>query len=586
MKIALVQLNYHVGNIESNIAKIKVGIKDAKAKGADLAVFAELAISGYPPKDLLLQNGFVQKCEDAAKTIAKECKGIAAIVGGPSYNNGKKGNPVFNSAYFLADGKVKTVIHKTLLPFYDVFDEYRYFEPAKENKILSFKGTKLAITICEDIWNQIPDNDGRYNHHRFPLKEMKVGKADCIINISASPFSYTHWEDRRKVACAVAKDYKTPLFYVNNIGTNTDLTFDGGSFVVNKKGEVISELAYFKEDIQVFELTGKKVNSLGQDRFVPRDDEGAINTSLRAKRSNLTKLKTSSASVWYCSHDIDEKRITASVYSALVLGIQDFFHKSNIKKAVLGLSGGIDSALVLALAIKALGKENVMSVVLPSQFSSGETMKDAMDLLKNTGSPYQIISIEPGVKAVNESLAESFKGLNPDVTEENIQARMRGLLIMAVANKTGALMLNTSNKSELATGYGTLYGDMGGALSVLGDLYKTQVFRIAEYINEITSGFIPENILEKPPTAELKHNQKDSDSLPEYDVLDKILVQYMELHKSVDEIKVKGADKELVKKVVNLVNKAEFKRHQFAPILRISPKAFGVGRRMPIVAKF
>ncbi|HTB32484.1 MAG TPA: NAD+ synthase [Bacteroidia bacterium] len=587
MKIALIQLNYHVGNIEGNAAKIKNGIKEAKAKGAELAVFAELAISGYPPKDLLLQNGFVGKCEKAAVAIAKECKGIAAIVGGPSVNTAKKGNPVYNSAYFMADGKVKSITHKTLLPFYDVFDEYRYFEPSKENKLISYKGNKIAVTICEDIWNQIPTKEGRYNHHRFPLKEMKAGKADFIINISASPFSYTHWDDRVNIACAVAKYYKTPLFYLNNIGTNTDLTFDGNSFVVNKKGEVLYQLASFKEDLQVFEVKDKKKvfviaskakqslvqNFSDRDRFVPRDD------------------------VWYCSNSGDDKRITESVYNALVLGIRDYFHKSNVKKAVIGLSGGIDSSLVLVLAIEALGKENVMSVVLPSKFSSAETMKDAMQMLKNTDSPYQTVSIEPGVTAINESLTDAFKGLKPDITEENIQARMRGLLIMAVSNKTGALMLNTSNKSELAVGYGTLYGDMGGALSVLGDLYKTQVYRIAEYVNELTPGLIPENILKKAPTAELRNNQKDSDSLPEYDILDQILFQYIEMHKSVSEIKVnrtsrkasvvaQSANKELVEKVVDLVNNSEFKRHQFAPILRISPKAFGVGRRMPIVAKF
>jgi NAD+ synthase (glutamine-hydrolysing) len=570
MKIALIQLNYHVGNIESNVAKIKNGIKQAKAKGADIAVFAELAICGYPPKDLLLKNGFVQRCEDAAASIALECKGIAAIVGGPSHNPAKSGGAVFNSAFFLADGKVKTTIHKTLLPFYDVFDEYRYFEPSKENKAISYKGINLAITICEDIWNQCPNIDGRYNHNRFPLKEMKAGKADCIINISASPFSYTHWEERRKVACAVAIDYKTPLFYVNNIGTNTDLTFDGGSFVVDKKGNVVTELAYFKEDIQVITLEGKNVKE-----------------KLRISNieHRISKLKTKNTSVWYCSNDGDDKRITASVYNALILGIHDYFHKSNAKKAVIGVSGGIDSALVLALAIKALGKENVLSVVLPSKFSSSETMKDAMQLLKNTGSAYQTISIEEGVSAINKSLSDSFKGLKPDITEENIQARIRGLFIMAVSNKTGALMLNTSNKSELAVGYGTLYGDMGGALSVLGDLYKTQVYRIAEYVNELSPGLIPSNILKKAPTAELRHEQKDSDSLPEYDILDKILVQYIEMHKSAAQIKVNGADKDLIQKVVSMVNKTEFKRQQFAPILRISPKSFGLSRRMPIVGK-
>ncbi len=570
MKIALIQLNYQVGNIESNIAKIKNSIKKAKTKGADLAVFAELAICGYPPKDLLIQNGFVKKCEDAAASIARECKGIAAIIGGPSFNHAKSGRPIFNCAFFLAEGKIKAKINKTLLPFYDVFDEYRYFEPSKENRLITYKGTKLAITICEDIWNQCPDSEGHYTHKRFPLKEMKAGKADCIINISASPFSYTHWEERRKVVCATAYNYRAPLFYVNNIGTNTDLTFDGGSFVVDKKGNVITELAYFKEDLQIFEFAKKKVKII----------DGKKRT---AKKTKPAQKKNTS--VWYCSNDADENRITESVYNALVLGIHDYFHKTGAKKAVIGVSGGIDSALVLALAIKALSKENVISVVLPSRFSSSETMNDAMELLKNTGSAYQTISIEPGVLAVNESLSVAFKGLKPDITEENIQARIRGLLIMAISNKTGALMLNTSNKSELATGYGTLYGDMGGALSVLGDLYKTQVYRIAEYLNELNPELIPKNVLNKAPTAELRHQQKDSDSLPEYDILDKILVQYIEQHKSDTEIKVKGADKKLIKKVINMVNKTEFKRQQFAPILRISPKSFGTGRRMPIAGK-
>jgi NAD+ synthase (glutamine-hydrolysing) len=588
MKIALIQLNYHVGNIEANTAKIKSGIKEAKAKGTDIAVFAELAISGYPPKDLLLQNGFVEKCEQAAASIARECKGIAAIVGGPSRNPAKTGRPAFNSAFFMADGRIKTIIHKSLLPFYDVFDEFRYFEASNENKLINYKGNKFAITICEDIWNQRPNNEGRYYHNRFPLKKMKAGKADFIINISASPFSYTHWEERRKIVSAVGRDYKTPVLYVNNIGTNTDLTFDGGSFAVDKKGDVVGELAYFKESFGLFEIKKKKVKPcLNQ----PQPPKGSLNSATLLmdpfRKSPFRGLgQKALISVWYCSKDKDDKRITYMVYSALVLGIRDYFSKNNLKKAVLGVSGGIDSALVLALAIEALGKENVMSVVLPSKFSSGETMKDAMQLLKNTGSPYQTVSIEPGVSAVNGSLSDAFKGLKPDITEENIQARIRGLLIMAVSNKTGALMLNTSNKSELATGYGTLYGDMGGALSVIGDLYKTQVYRIAEYVNELTPGLIPENILKKAPTAELRNNQKDSDSLPEYDILDEILVQYIEMHKSAEEIKVKGASKELLQKVVNLVNKSEFKRHQFAPILRISPKAFGVGRKMPIVAKF
>ncbi len=502
----------------------------------------------------------LKACEKAAASIAKECKGIAAIVGAPSRNLTKKGRKVFNSAFFLADGKIKATINKSLRPFYDVFDEYRYFEPGTDNKLISFKGTKLAITVCEDIWNQYPDETGHYFHQRFPLKEMGVGKADCIINIYASPFSYTHRYERDKVASSVSVHYKTPLIYVNNVGANTDLIFDGGSFVTDKHGVMVAQSAFFKEDLSMVQLKNKKV--------VPLDGCGG-NSSLRGTKQSLPKHFNS---VWYCSNQGDEKTMTESVYQALILGIRDFFHKSNIQKAVLGLSGGIDSSLVLVLATEALGKENVSCVVLPSKFTSDETMKDAMQLLKNTGVKYQNISIEPGVVAMNESLSESFKGLKSDITEENIQARLRGLLIMAVANKSGALMLNTSNKSELATGYGTLYGDMGGALAVIGDLYKTQVFRITEYVNEITPGLIPENILTKPPTAELKPNQKDSDSLPEYEILDRILVQYIEQHKSIDEIKVRGAHKNLIQRVVNLVNKAEFKRHQFAPILRISQK--------------
>lgn len=580
MKIALIQLNYHVGNIETNVAKIKNGIRQAKTGGADLAVFAELAICGYPPKDLLLQNGFVEKCEKAAALIAKECKGIAAVVGGPSRNLTKRGRMVFNSAYFLADGKVKAQINKSLRPFYDVFDEYRYFEPGTDNKLISYKGSKLAITVCEDIWNQYPDESGHYFHQRFPLKEMGVDKADCILNISASPFSYTHRYERDKVARAVSAHYKTPLIYVNNIGANTDLIFDGGSFVVDKNGAINTQSAFFKEDLTIIELKKKKI--VNQPQTLPHLLRDAIQSPFRGLGLKQKKDK----STWYCSSNGDDKSMTESVYNALVLGIHDFFYKSNCKKAVLGVSGGIDSALVLALAIKALGKENVMSVVLPSKFSSRETMKDAMQLLDNTNSPFQTISIEGGVNAVNLSLSETFKGLKPDVTEENIQARMRGLLIMAVANKTGALMLNTSNKSELATGYGTLYGDMGGALSVIGDLYKTQVYRLAEYVNEMTPGLIPGNILKKTPTAELKPNQKDTDTLPEFEILDQILCQYIEIHKSATEINVMGADKSLIEKVVTMVNKAEFKRQQFCPILRVSPKAFGVGRRFPIVAKF
>lgn len=547
MKIALAQFNYHVGNLSSNIAKIKGGIIRAKNEGADLVVFAELSLCGYPPKDLLQHNGFITACETAVSEIAKECIEIAAIVGAPTRNT-ENGKPLYNSALLLADGKIIKQINKTLLPFYDVFDEYRYFEPATEHSIIEYKDYKIALTICEDIWNEAPFNkNSRYK--QSPLKNLQG--ADCIINIAASPFSYTHREERRQVFNTVTSKYSTPLFYVNTMGANTDLVFDGGSLVMSAKSEVIGTLGYFKEDFAIFELD--------KDKHV------------RA----ITNLK----------QEVIQQPIER-IYHALVLGIRDYFNKNNLSKAILGLSGGIDSALVLALAVEALGNKNVHAVMLPSRYTSTESLKDATALLNELNCSHETISIEPGITAAYNSLAETFKGKQMDIAEENIQSRMRSLILMAISNKMGYLLLNTSNKSELATGYGTLYGDMSGAVSVLGDVYKTQVFELCQYINKIRPNTIPENIISKPPTAELKFNQKDSDSLPEYNLLDKILFQYIEMELSASDIKVEGASPELIEKTVAMVNRNEYKRKQAPPIIRISPKAFGAGRKMPIVAKY
>jgi NAD+ synthase (glutamine-hydrolysing) len=549
MKIALAQFNYHVGNLPSNVAKIKNGILHAKNEGADLIVFSELSICGYPPKDLLQHDGFIRACDAAVIDIAHECKGIAAIIGAPT-RNPHKGRAVHNSALFLADGKIKAQVNKTLLPFYDVFDEYRYFEPATENDLIEYKGFKIALTVCEDSWNELPRRNRFYYKHT-PFETLCTPDTTCIINIAASPFSYIHAEERIQMMQAATSKYKLPFFYVNALGANTDLIFDGGSAVMDNKDNVIDEMSYFTEDISYYELAADK--------------------SVKAITPH-TKNKA--------------QEPIERIYHALVLGIRDYFQKNNLSSAILGLSGGLDSALVLALAAEALGNKNVHALVLPSRYTSEESLNDANQLIKNIGCPHETISIEPGITAAYDSLSSAFKGKQADIAEENIQSRMRGLLLMAMSNKFGYLLLNTSNKSELATGYGTLYGDMSGAISVLGDVYKTQAFELARYINKIKPNTIPENIITKPPTAELKYNQKDTDSLPEYDLLDKILYQYIEMELSPTDIKVHGASKELVEKIVSMVNRNEYKRLQAPPILRVSPKAFGVGRKMPIVAKY
>ncbi|MGP8214349.1 MAG: NAD+ synthase [Bacteroidia bacterium] len=558
MKIALAQFNYHVGNLTSNVAKIKDGILRAKKEEAELVVFSELSVCGYPPKDLLQHNGFISACEKAVLEIANECRGIAAIIGAPA-RNPHKGRALYNSAFFLADGKILAQVNKTLLPFYDVFDEYRYFEPASENELVEYKGFKIAIIICEDLWNELPRKN-RFFYKHSPLETLCTPDTNCIINISASPFSYIHRDERRQLFNTTTSRYKLPLFYINALGANTDLIFDGGSLVMDNKSSVVDEMNYFSEDLSFFELNVDKTVK-------------AIAPPARKRPAENIEC----------------------IYEALVLGIRDYFQKNNLTDAVLGLSGGIDSALVLVLAAEALGNKNVHAMVLPSRYTSEESLRDAAELIVNIGCHHETISIEPGVIAANKSLSKAFAGRKPDITEENIQSRMRSLLLMAVSNKFGYLLLNTSNKSELATGYGTLYGDMSGALAVIGDVYKTQVFELARYINSkgiksyapaINAPTIPEDIITRPPTAELKPDQKDTDTLPEYAILDKILYQYIEMELSASDIKVEGASADLIEKIVAMVNRNEYKRQQAPPVLRISPKAFGAGRKMPIVGKY
>jgi NAD+ synthase (glutamine-hydrolysing) len=544
MKIALAQLNYHIGNFEYNTNKIIESIEQAKGKGVDLIAFAELAICGYPPRDFLEFDEFIDLSEKAAYQIASYCKGIACIVGLPVKNEALAGKDLYNAAYFIEDGQVKRIVKKALLPNYDVFDEYRYFEPGKNFECVDFKGIKIAVTICEDLWNI--NNNPLYVS--CPMDELARQKPKLMINIAASPFSYIHDEARAAVLSANAKQYNLPLLYVNQIGAQTEIIFDGGSMAFDAKGNMIDEMPYFIEDMRIYDFEDNKIQGLKpiQQQTVP---------------------------------DIEQ------IYEALVLGIKDYFVKSGFTKAVLGLSGGIDSAIVCALACRALGSENVMGVLMPSKYSSDHSVQDALELAKNLGCKHEIIPIKDVADAFDKVMAPVFTGLPFNLTEENIQARCRGVIVMAMSNKFGYILLNTSNKSECAVGYGTLYGDMCGAIGVLGDVYKTQVYELAQFINK-DGIVIPVNTIVKPPSAELRPDQKDSDSLPDYDTLDKILFQYIELKKSSSAIIAQGYDEALVRRIIKMVNTAEFKRYQTPPILRVSPKAFGMGRRMPIVGKY
>lgn len=544
MKIALAQLNYIIGDFEYNTQKIIKTIHDAREQGADLVVFAELCVCAYSPRDFLEFSEFIELSEQSAKTIAAACTDIACILGLPTPNPKIEGKDLYNSAWFIENTKLKAIVNKALLPNYDVFDEYRYFEPSSDFSCIDFMGHRIALTICEDLWN-INDNP---MYSICPMDELIKEKPDLMINIAASPFTYNHDEERVRILGDNCRKYKLPLFYVNQIGAQTEIIFDGGSLVFDDSGLLLDELAYFSEEMKIYEFEAGKVKG-----FEPIDHDA--------------------------QNDIQQ------VHDALVLGIKDYFLKSGFSKAILGLSGGIDSALVCALASEALGPENVMAVLMPSEFSTDHSIQDALDLVKNLGCKHEIIPIKEAASAFERMMKPVFKDLPFNVAEENIQARSRAIIVMAMSNKFGYILLNTSNKSECAVGYGTLYGDMAGAIGVLGDVYKTQVYKLSNSINRIRE-IIPMNSIIKPPSAELRPGQKDSDSLPEYDILDAILFQYIELKKSSSAIIKQGFDETLVKKILRMVNLAEFKRNQAPPILRVSPKAFGMGRRLPIVGKY
>ncbi len=550
MKITLAQLNYHIGNFKANKAKIIHTLEEARERGSDLVIFSELTVSGYPPLDLLERKEFIDACLRTVDEIAPHCRDIAAIVGSPSLNTHPEGKNLFNSAFFLHEGKVQDVIHKSLLPTYDIFDEYRHFEPNADFHTLSFKGKKIALTICEDLWDEQPI-EMEFGKSRLytlsPMQELAKEDPDLIINIAASPFAYNRIAAKREVFTGKAKSYGLPVFFVNQVGAQTELIFEGGSLVVNPGGEIVGEMKRFGEDVRDF---------------------------LLEEVSGAEEIKIS-----------DPEDYIPEIHEALVLGLKDFFGKMGFTDAILGLSGGIDSAVSIVLAKEALGAEHVHALLLPSQFSSGHSVSDAEQLAQNLGTPYHIIPIKTAYDEFEKLLHPYFKDLPFDVTEENLQARIRAVLLMAFSNKFGYILLNTSNKSEAAVGYGTLYGDMSGGISVLGDIYKSDVYKLAHYINR-EQEVIPANILIKPPSAELAPGQKDSDSLPEYSRLDRILYHYIELQTPVEEIIEKGYDEETVLRTIRLVNNSEYKRYQAPPILRISSKAFGAGRRMPLVARY
>lgn len=534
MNITLAQLNYHIGNFDYNYEKIKNAIELAKSEKSDLIIFSELAICGYSPLDMLKKKKFIEKCNQYLEKISLLTKDIAVIIGVPSYDNQGK---LFNSAAFIEDGKIQQYFYKSVLSSHDIIEEHRYFESNTNINTITYKGKKIAISISDDIFNNQEEKESIY------IEKISKLNPDICVNISASTYTNNKAEFRKDLLKAVSLKYSFPILNVNQVGANTELIYEGRSLVFNN-GILIKECKYFKEEITT------------------------INTEEFSKTKQTEDRKTD--------------RI-ANIFDSLVLGIKDYFAKNSFKKAVIGLSGGIDSAVTLAIAIEALGSENVTSILMPTKYSSDHSISDSLEMVKRTKSPYHIINIEKIRLSFLENLSEVFANCKENVAEENIQARIRGTLLMAYSNKFGNILLNTSNKSEFAVGYSTLYGDMNGALSVLGDVYKSDVFTLANYINEIRGNIIPTNIITKAPSAELRPDQKDQDSLPPYDILDKILYSYIEENLSVEEI---NYDKSLVEKVVKMINNNEFKRHQALPILRISSKAFGSGLRMPIVAKY
>ena len=541
MKIGITQINTIVGDLSGNKQLILNSYQSLVAKGAEIVVFPELTISGYPPLDLLFKRSFISECESTANEIAKQIT-IPAIMGCPVQNRDQVGKPLFNAALVMAQGKILKSAHKRLLPTYDVFDESRYFESGKTPEYIDIDGKRIALTICEDIWVDDESNNG---YELDPVEELKGAKPDLLINLSGSPWHVRKTGSRLRFLKNAARKLNCPAVYCNLVGGNDELIFDGSSKVICADGICRLRLKAFESD------------------------ESVINVD---ELETIEEVSTH-------ENDLD------SIQKALVLGLRDYAHKTGFKKAVIGLSGGIDSAVTAVIAAEALGKENVTGVSLPSAISSQHSRDDARELAENLGINYHSVPIAEVVTAVENTLAPLFQGLKVDVTEENIQARSRGVLLMALSNKFGSLLLTTGNKSEMAVGYCTLYGDMAGGLAVLSDVLKTVVFDLAKHINR-ERVLIPVSTITKPPSAELRPDQKDEDSLPPYPVLDEVLKKYIEDGMTRADIIKEGFDPELVREIARKVDLNEYKRKQAPPGLKITSLAFGIGRRIPIVQKF
>jgi len=569
VRIALAQINPTVGDFSGNLRKIAEFVERAAAEGAALVMFPELATCGYPPADLLEKDSFVKRAEEMLAAVAELTRGEgrpAVLCGSPMRCEGASGKRVRNVAALMEDGEIKFVQQKMLLPFYDVFDEQRYFEPARKQALTVVKGKAVAITICEDAWNDkmfwprqmYPVDPIDELIRQWAALPQPLSGHRLILNISASPFWHGKLEVRQRMIGALAKRHRATVVMVNQVGANDSLIFDGGSFAVGPDGEVFAQAKSFVEDLLVFDT----------------EAQGAV-----------AGVESSAAETLGDEGDAGGEDRVEKTWQALVLGTRDYLRKCGFKKAIVGLSGGIDSALVAAIAVEALGAENVQGVGMPSEFSSEGSVTDAEKLARNLGIAFSTVPIRGVYEEFSKSLEPFFKGTGFGLAEENLQPRIRGSLLMALSNKTGALVLTTGNKSEMACGYCTLYGDMVGALAVIGDVYKTEVYELARWVNRERE-VIPEDTLTKPPSAELRPGQKDTDSLPPYDVLDPIVRAYIEDYSSAEEIvRSQGVELELVRKVIRLVELSEYKRQQAAPVLKVSRKSFGLGRRFPIAAR-